>query len=85
MNKRSVFMKKNKNKATRKMMQQKKKLLMEDITKTRRALETAYANFQYVSDPVLIDCYIYEINSADLRYKYLLNEMRLLSLTENAV
>ncbi len=84
MNKRSVCMKKNKNKAAGKMMQHKKQLLMEDITRTRRALETAYANFQYVSDPVLIDCYIYEINSADLRYKYLLNEMRSLSLSENA-
>ena len=73
-----------KNRATQKMIQHKKKLLMEDITKTRRALETAYTNFQYVSDPVLIDCYIYEINSADLRYKYLLNEMRTLSLAENA-
>lgn len=53
-----------------------KSLLLEDIKRTRQALETAYSKFQYVSDPDLIDCYIYEINSADHRYKYLINQMR---------
>lgn len=60
-----------------------KKSLMEDITKTQRELETAYAGFQYASDPDLIDCYIYEINSADLRYRYLINQIKELSLTES--
>ena len=53
-----------------------KKSLMDDITKTQRELETAYAGFQYASDPDLIDCYIYEINSADLRYRYLINQIK---------
>lgn len=53
-----------------------KNMILEDIKKTRQALEIAYSKFQYVSDPDLIDCYIYEINSADLRYKYLMNQMR---------
>ncbi len=56
---------------------------MDDITKTQRELETAYAGFQYASDPDLIDCYIYEINSADLRYRYLINQIKELSLTES--
>lgn len=60
-----------------------KKALMDDITKTQRELETAYAGFQYASDPDLIDCYIYEINSADLRYRYLINQIKELSLTES--
>ena len=60
----------------------KRRLLMDDITKTRQAREIAYINFQNVSDPDLIDCYIYEINSADLRYKYLINQIRKLSVTE---
>ena len=60
-----------------------KKSLMDDITKTLRELETAYAGFQYASDPDLIDCYIYEINSADLRYRYLINQIKELSLTES--
>ena len=61
---------------------QKKRLLMDDITKTRQAREIAYINFQNVSDPDLIDCYIYEINSVDLRYKYLINQIRKLSVTQ---
>ncbi len=61
-----------------------KKSLMDDITKTRLELETAYAGFQYASDPDLIDCYIYEINSADLRYRYLINQIKELSITESA-
>ncbi len=60
----------------------KRRLLMDDITKTRQAREIAYINFQNVSDPDLIDCYIYEINSVDLRYKYLINQIRKLSVTE---
>lgn len=62
----------------------KKALILEDIKKTRQALETAYSKFQYVSDPDLIDCYIYEINSADHRYKYLINQMRQLTISEAA-
>ena len=53
-----------------------KRMLLEDIKRTRQTLENAYSKFQYVSDPDLIDCYIYEINSADHRYKYLINQMR---------
>lgn len=60
-----------------------KKSLIDDINKTQRELETAYAGFQYASDPDLIDCYIYEINSADLRYRYLINQIKELSLTES--
>ena len=60
-----------------------KKSLMDDISKTQRELETAYAGFQYASDPDLIDCYIYEINSADLRNRYLINQIKELSLTES--
>ena len=60
-----------------------KKSLIDDIHKTQRELETAYAGFQFASDPDLIDCYIYEINSADLRYRYLINQIKELSLTES--
>lgn len=48
--------------------------LLEDIAKTRFALETAYAGFDNVTDPDLIDCYIYEINSSLKRYKYLIEQ-----------
>ncbi len=48
--------------------------ILTDIAKTRYALETAYAGFDNATDPDLIDCYIYEVNAIQKRYKYLLQE-----------
>ena len=48
--------------------------ILNDIAKTRYALETAYAGFENATDPDLIDCYIYEVNAVQKRYKYLLQE-----------
>lgn len=46
----------------------------EELIQTRRALEIAYSGFDNVTDPDLIDCYIYELNSIMKRYKYLLEQ-----------
>lgn len=46
--------------------------LTEAIRETRYALETAYMGFDNVTDPDLIDCYIYEMNSILKRYRFLL-------------
>lgn len=54
--------------------------ILNDIAKTRCALETAYAGFDNATDPDLIDCYIYEVNSIQKRYKYLLQEATRLNL-----
>ena len=54
--------------------------IMADLDKTRRALEDAYAGFDCVTDPDLIDCYIYEVNSVLKRYKFLLEQAAALSL-----
>lgn len=48
--------------------------LHEELAQTRYALETAYSNFDNVTDPDLIDCYIYELNSIMKRYKYLMEQ-----------
>ena len=48
--------------------------LMLDLQKTRCELEDAYAGFDYVTDPDLIDCYIYELNAVMKRYRYLLQQ-----------
>ncbi len=45
--------------------------LLEDIEKTRIALDTAYAGFDNATDPDMIDSYIYEINSLLKRYSHL--------------
>lgn len=53
--------------------------ILEDLEKTKYELETAYSGFDYVTDPDLIDCYIYELNSIMKRYRYLLNQAANLS------
>lgn len=49
-----------------------RELILEDLEKTKCELDTAYRGFDYVTDPDLIDCYIYDINAILKRYKYLL-------------
>ena len=51
--------------------------LLADIAKT---LEVAYCGFDYATDPDLIDCYIYEVNSALKRYRFLLNQAQRMEL-----
>ena len=48
--------------------------LMNDIEMTKRALQIAYDGFDNATDPDLIDCYIYEVNSVLKRYKFLLEQ-----------
>lgn len=45
--------------------------LKDSIEKTRQALEIAYAGFDNAVETDLIDSYIYEINSLQMRYKHL--------------
>lgn len=49
--------------------------LLEDIRKTKLALDTAYSNFENALDPDLIDCCIYELNATQKRYVFLLKQM----------
>ena len=51
--------------------------LLEDLKKTRYALEVAYSGFDNVTDPDLIDCYIYQVNAILKRYKFLLEKISL--------
>jgi hypothetical protein len=51
-------------------------VLLNEIKKTKLALESAYSNFENVIDPDLIDCYIYEVNAFQKRYKFLLKQMK---------
>ncbi|MDF2586318.1 MAG: hypothetical protein K0S41_159 [Anaerocolumna sp.] len=51
-------------------------VLLNEIKKTKIALESAYSNFENVIDPDLIDCYIYEVNAVQKRYKFLLKQAK---------
>ena len=54
--------------------------LLSDLEKTKKALEVAYAGFDNVTEPDLIDCYIYELNAAQLRYQFLLRRFKNLEI-----
>lgn len=51
-----------------------KPTIREELAQTRHALENAYSGFDNVTDPDLIDCYIYELNAVMKRYKFLLQQ-----------
>lgn len=52
--------------------------LLNEIKKTKDAMDIAYSNFENVVDPELIDSYIYELNAAQERYKFLLRKAKVL-------
>lgn len=52
--------------------------LRAEIDRTRNTIESATNHFQQVVDPTLIDCYIYELKAAQLRYQFLLRRFKLL-------
>lgn len=56
------------------MIERHKTSLREELEQARFALEIAYSGFDNVTNPDLIDCYIYEVNSIMKRYKYLLEQ-----------
>lgn len=62
---------------------------MKDISELRQQIEiskiailSAQSQFEQVVDPTLIDCYIYELNAAQLRYQFLLQNLKKRELQE---
>ncbi len=51
-------------------------VLLEDLDKAKVDLDSAYANLANVLDKDLIDCYIYELQSVQMRYKFLLGRVK---------
>ena len=49
---------------------------MESMRSTRSALSRAYDGFNRAVDGELIEAYVYEINSLQHRYAYLLRQVR---------
>lgn len=73
------FFHERKNPPIKEVPKTRRELLLEDLEKTKCELDTAYRGFDYVTDPDLIDCYIYDINAILKRYKYLLEQVELLN------
>lgn len=47
-----------------------------EIERTQCAIDAARNHFEQAVDPTLIDCYIYELNAAQLRYQFLLRKFK---------
>lgn len=50
--------------------------LRSEIERSKTAINSAMNHFEQVVDPTLIDCYIYELNAAQLRYQFLLRRFK---------
>ena len=51
-------------------------LLLDDLQRTKSDLDLAYANFEHVVEPDLIDSCIYQLNAVQMRYKFLLGKVK---------
>ena len=60
------------------------KRLLNDLKLTRAELEIAYSGFDNVTDPDLIDCYIYKVNAVLMRYKFLMEKAAELNIVKAA-
>lgn len=50
--------------------------LMSELRQTMGTIDTVSNHFEQVVDPTLIDCYIYELKAAQLRYQFLLQRIK---------
>lgn len=50
--------------------------LRREIEQTRDAMDAARSRFEQAVDPMLIDCFIYELNAAQLKYQFLLRNFK---------
>ena len=56
--------------------------LKRQIELSKTAILSAQNQFEQVVDPTLVDCYIYELNAAQLRYQFLLRRLKNRELQE---
>lgn len=56
--------------------------LKRQIELSKTAILSAQNQFEQVVDPTLVDCYIYELNAAQLRYQFLLRRLKIRELQE---
>lgn len=72
----------NKKTALRKEQIKELNELKRQIEASKMAVLSAQSQFEQVIDPTLIDCYIYELNAAQLRYQFLLRSFKKRELQE---
>lgn len=72
---------KNSKKATKREVAMQKELLC-NIYNARYELECATQNFEYATEPDLIDMYSYQIKACQTKYQYLLSRAKEIGLTD---
>lgn len=50
--------------------------LKRELSQVQDAMELAYQNLSNVVDPDLIDCYIFELNAIQKKYKFILKQVK---------
>ena len=60
-------------------------ILLMNIERAKEAMEIAYAKFNLVSEPELVDCYIYELKASQLKYQYLVQQAKDLGIITNSI
>lgn len=63
----------------KKKIDDRQELLMH-INMVKKALDCANSNFEYVTEPELVDIYIYELKAIQLKYEYLINKAKELGI-----
>lgn len=46
------------------------------LESVKKNLDTVYINFEYATDHALIDSYIYEVKALQLKYEYIMKEIK---------
>ena len=56
--------------------EEERRALMDSLSRTRTQIQQAYGSFNAASDGDLIESYVFEINSLQARYNYLLRRVQ---------
>ena len=54
--------------------------LHKELLHTKGVIDCTLSNFEQAVDPALVDCYIYEVQAVQQKYKYLLKRAKELQL-----
>lgn len=63
--------------------EQERQALLQEIETIKRAHAATLSNLENITDPDLIDCYIYELNAVQVRYKFLLRQAKASNITND--
>ena len=70
-----------KNKKPERLLSYDENYLIYELTQSKNALDAAYSCFENATEPDIIDSCIYQVNSAQIRYKFLLEKAKAANLT----